>query len=398
MPAKSESAPVNNSIEPFEPHFSDTQIDDVLSRLKLTRYPDAETVDDWRQGIPLSYQQELVRHWLDDYDWQRVPAALNRYDNFITQIEGINIHFLHVRSPHSSATPLLMTHGWPGSVLEFLDVIDPLTDPTKFGGTPSDAFHLIMPSLPGFGFSGAPTEPGVGVDKIAAMWDALMLRLGYPHYLAQGGDWGSLVTQSLLLNQTQCLGGHINLPMVLPDEVTMGSADPSEQATLAAAMHYQEHESGYSRQQSTRPQTLAYGLADSPSGQMAWIVEKFAQWTDCELQGHRHPENALARDVMLDIAAHYWMTNTAASSARLYWESFNEPNYAPIERPIGISLFPKELFVCSERLAQTRYRHLMFFNNTHAKGGHFAALEQPEAFIADLRQWRNRLELTEIKQ
>jgi hypothetical protein len=230
------------------------------------------------------------------------------------------------------------------------------------------------------------------------MWDALMLRLGYPHYLAQGGDWGSLVTQSLLLNNTQCAAGHINLPIVVPDEVTMSSAEPAEQATLAAATHYQEHESGYSRQQSTRPQTLAYGLADSPSGQMAWIVEKFAQWTDCEMQGNRHPENALARDVMLDVAAHYWMTNTAASSARLYWESFNQPNYATIERPIGISLFPKELFLCTKRLAQTRYRQLMFFNDSHAKGGHFAALEQPEAFIADLRQWRNGLDLTELKK
>jgi pimeloyl-ACP methyl ester carboxylesterase len=386
---------VNNVITPFEAHFSEAMLEDVKRRLERTRYPDAETVEDWQQGLPLSYQQELVRHWQQDYDWQRVPSRLNRFDNFTTEIDGINIHFLHIRSPHSAATPLLMTHGWPGSVLEFLEVITPLSDPTQSGGTPNDAFHLVIPSLPGFGFSEAPTMPGVGVEKIAAMWDQLMLRAGYPNYLAQGGDWGSLVTHALLVGDTRCKAGHINLPLVLPDEQTVSSTEPAEQATLAAAMHYQEHESGYSRQQSTRPQTLAYGLADSPSGQMAWIIEKFAQWTDCERQGIRHPENALTRDVMLDVVSHYWMTNSAASSARLYWESFNHPNYDPIERPIGISLFPRELFLCSERLARTRYRGLVYFNNSHARGGHFAALEQPEAFVADLRQWRAKLDLKE---
>ena len=368
-------------------------IEDVLRRLEQTRYPDAETVEDWKQGLPLSYQQELIRHWRHDYDWQRVPQRLNQYQNFMAQIDGINIHFLHIRSPHSAATPLLMTHGWPGSVLEFLDVIDPLTDPTKSGGTPGDAFHLIIPSLPGFGFSDAPTDPGVGVEKIAAIWDELMHRLGYSNYLAQGGDWGSLVTQSLLTTATHCKAGHINLPIVLPDELTLASNEPAEQATIAAAMHYQDHESGYSRQQSTRPQTLAYSLADSPSGQMAWIIEKFAQWTDCERNGERHPENALHRDVMLDVVTHYWMTNTAASSARLYWESFNNPEYTPVDLPLGISLFPKELFLCSERLARTRYRDLMFFNNTHEHGGHFAALEQPDAFVADLRKWHAILDV-----
>jgi len=383
---------VSNLIEHFEPHFSDTMVDDVLRRLELTRYPDAETVEDWQQGVPLSYQQELIRYWRHDYDWQRVPTRLNRYDNFTTQIDGISIHFLHIRSAHSTATPLLMTHGWPGSVLEFLDVIEPLTNPTQTAGKAGDAFHLIIPSLPGFGFSGAPTTTGFGVEKIATMWDELMLRMGYQQYLAQGGDWGSLVTQSLLLGETHCKAGHVNLPIVMPDALTLESSEPGEQATLAAAMHYQEHESGYSRQQSTRPQTLAYSLADSPSGQMAWIIEKYAQWTDCERNGVRHPENVLSRDVLLDIVTHYWMTNTAGSSARIYWESFNHPDYTPIDRPIGISLFPKELFLCTERLAQTRYRQLMYFNNTHEQGGHFAALEQPEAFVQDLREWRAGLD------
>ena len=389
---------MSNSIEPFEPQFSKTMVDDVQRRLQATRYPDAEIVEDWQQGLPLSYQQELVRYWQHNYDWQRVPTRLNRYDNFRTEIDGVGIHFLHIRSAHSAATPLLMTHGWPGSVLEFLDVVQPLTNPTQSAGKAGDAFHLVIPSLPGFGFSEAPAVPGFGVEKIASMWDELMLRMGYPDYLAQGGDWGSLVTQSLLLGETRCKAGHINLPIVMPDEQAISSSEPAEQATLAAAMHYQEHESGYSRQQSTRPQTLAYSLSDSPSGQMAWIIEKFAQWTDCERNGVRHPENVLSRDVLLDVVTHYWMTNTGASSARLYWESFNRPNYAPIDRPIGISLFPKELFLCTERLARTRYQQLMYFNNTHEKGGHFAALEQPEAFVTDLREWRARLGAMETDQ
>jgi len=389
---------VSDVIEPFEPQFSDALVEDAKRRLAMTRYPDAETVEDWQQGLPLSYQQELVRYWQDNYDWQRVPERLNRYDNFRTEIDGVSLHFLHIRSTRSAARPLLMTHGWPGSVLEFLGVIESLTNPTQSGGAPSDAFHLVIPSLPGFGFSDAPPVPGFGVEKIALMWDELMQRMGYTHYLAQGGDWGSLVTQSLLLGKTGCKAGHINLPIVMPDDLTFSSSEPAEQATLAAAMHYQEHESGYSKQQSTRPQTLAYSLADSPSGQMAWIIEKFAQWTDCERNGARHPENAVSRDVLLDVVTHYWMTNTAASSARLYWESFNLPNYAHIDRPIGISLFPKELFLCSERLARTRYQQLMYFNNTHEKGGHFAALEQPEAFVRDLREWHAQWAAMEADQ
>ena len=389
---------MSDVIEPFEPEFSDAMVSEAKRRLAMTRYPDAETVEDWRQGLPLSYQQELVRYWQDNYDWQRVPERLNRYDNFRTEIDGVSLHFLHIRSTHSAASPLLMTHGWPGSVLEFLDVIESLTNPTQSGGAASDAFHLVIPSLPGFGFSDAPAVPGFGVEKIALMWDELMQRMGYTHYSAQGGDWGSLVTQCLLRGNTRCKAGHINLPIVMPDELTLSSSEPAEQVTLAAAMHYQEHESGYSKQQSTRPQTLAYSLADSPSGQMAWIIEKFAQWTDCERNGVRHPENVLSRDVLLDVVTHYWMTNTAASSARLYWESFNLPNYAHIDRPIGISLFPKELFLCSERLARTRYQQLMYFNNTHEKGGHFAALEQPEAFVRDLREWHAQWAAMEADQ
>ena len=388
---------MDSTIEHFEPRFDDGAIQSAIQRLTQTRFPDAETVEDWQQGVPLSYCQELVRYWREEYDWQRVPSLLNQYDNFITDIDGIKIHFLHIRSPHTQAQPLLITHGWPGSVLEFLDIIGPLSDPSQHGGDPKDAFHLVIPSLPGFGFSGQPTSPGVGVERIAALWDQLMLRLGYERYIAQGADWGSLVTHAVLLHpDTHCLAGHVNLPLVLPDEHTMSGSDPAEQPTLAAAMHYQDHESGYSKQQSTRPQTLAYGLADSPVGQMAWIIEKYATWTDCVRDGIRHPENAIERDVLLDIVTHYWMTNTGGSSARLYWESFTEGDYRPVALPIGLSLFPKELFVCTERLARTRYQQLVTFNDQHAAGGHFASLEQPEALIGDIRAWRATLQEQEL--
>ena len=383
---------MDHSLTLFEPQFDTAAVQDAIRRLEQTRFPNPETVEDWQQGIPLSYCQELVRYWREDYDWQRVPRQLSQYENLFTEISDLGIHCLHIRSPHTQAQPLLITHGWPGSVLEFLNIIEPLTDPTTTGGDSSDAFHLVIPSLPGFGFSDQPITPGVGVAQIAAMWDTLMQRLGYESYIAQGGDWGSLVTHALLLHPgTHCLAGHVNLPLVLPDEQTMSSDDPAEQATLSAAMHYVEHESGYSKQQSTRPQTLAYALADSPAGQMAWIIEKYAQWTDCVKNTVRHPENAVERDVLLDIATHYLMTNSAGSSAKLYWESFTEPDYRPIELPMGISLFPKELFLCTERLASTRYQQLVMFNDQHAAGGHFASLEQPDALVTDIRRWHAQL-------
>lgn len=388
---------MSQAIKSFSPKFSDSAIEDAHRRLGATRYPDAEAVEDWEQGLPLHYCQELIRHWQQDYDWQRVPRRLSQCENLVTELEGLQIHFLHIRSPHTDARPLLITHGWPGSVLEFLELIAPLTDPTQHGGSPADAFHIVIPSLPGYGFSERPTTAGFDVHRIASMWDKLMLRMGYGHYIAQGGDWGSLVTHALLLlPDTHCMAGHINLPILAPDEHTLTSDEPAEKATLQAAMHYQTHESGYSKQQSTRPQTLAYSLADSPAGQMAWIIEKFAQWTDCVRNGIRHPENAIDRDTLLDIVTHYWMTNTGGSSARLYWESFNQPDLRPIEAPIGISLFPKELFLCSERLAGTRYQQLIFFNDDHPAGGHFAAMEQPAAMISDIRQWRSTLESQEL--
>ena len=388
---------MNHALRTFHPAFDEAQIEDTKDRLRRTRFPSPETVEDWSQGIPLGYVQELVTWWLQDYDWSRVPDRLSQFDNLMTEIEGIDIHLLHIRSPHSQATPLVMTHGWPGSVLEFLDMVPSLTDPTRHGGTPEQAFHVVIPSLPGFGFSGKPSAPGVGVEAIAGMWDQLMQRLGYTHYVAHGGDWGSLVTHALLLlENTHCLAGHINLPLVMPDEQAMTSDDPVEQSALQAAMYYQEWDSGYSKQQSTRPQTLAYALADSPAGQLAWIVEKYGQWTDCVERDIRHPENAISREVIIDIVTHYWMTNSGGSSAKLYWESFNHPDTRPILAPLGISQFPQEIFRVSERLARTRYQDLVLFSANHERGGHFAPMEHPSALLADLNTWLSALKGREI--
>ncbi|MDB3899303.1 epoxide hydrolase 1 [Luminiphilus sp.] len=381
----------NRAIRSFTPQISDACIADLLTRLKATRFPDAETVEDWGQGLPLSYQQELIDYWRTDYDFSRVASRLSEFDNFLIEIEGIDIHFIHKRSRHTSATPLLITHGWPGSVLEYLDVIEALTNPTAFGGTVDDAFHVVLPALPGFGFSGKPDRPGTDVAVIANMWEQLMQRLNYTAFHAHGGDWGSIVTQAILLQETTgCLSGHCTLPIVMPDETTLENLQAEEIDALESFQFYNEWDSGYSKIQSTRPQTLGYSLADSPAGQMAWIVEKFAFWMDCETNGVRHPENVLSKDTMLDNVMLYWATNSAASSARLYWESFNTPNLSPIQRKMGLSVFPKEIMRTSERWARTRFKNLVHFEQRFEKGGHFAALEVPETLINELRIWRSK--------
>ena len=379
------------TIRPFTPSISTEVIEDLIQRLKQTRLPEAETVEDWNQGVPLSYQAELLTYWTHEYDFARLEQRLGAFDNFKTEIDGVEIHFIHKRSPHTSATPLLITHGWPGSVLEYLDILDALTDPTQHGGTPDDAFHVVLPALPGFGFSGKPRDTGTGVPKIATLWETLMDRLNYSEFHAHGGDWGSIVTQAILLQEeTSCTAGHCTLPIVLPDETTLSEPQPAELDALASFQFYNDWDSGYSKQQSTRPQTLGYGLADSPSGQMAWIVEKFAFWMDCEQNGIRHPENVLTKDQLLDNVTLYWATNSAASSARLYWESFNAPNLNPITRPMALSVFPKEIMRTSERWARGRFHDLVHFNNQFARGGHFAALEVPDVLVSELRTWRSK--------
>lgn len=382
-------------ILPFSPSFSPAAVEDLVARLRRTRYPNAETVEDWSQGVPLSYQQELVAYWARDYDHQRAPSRLNKFANFKTEIDGLNIHFIHQRSRHTSATPLLITHGWPGSVLEYVDLIDALTNPTEHGGSASDAFHVILPALPGFGFSDKPREPGLGVSQIAEIWEVLMSRLGYTKFHAHGGDWGSIVTQAMLLQaETACSAGHCTLPLVPPDPSNMDDPRPEEIDAIESFQFYNDWDSGYSKQQSTRPQTLGYGLADSPAGQMAWIVEKFAFWMDCERNGIRHPENVISKDFLLDNVTLYWMTNSSASSARLYWESFNNINLEAITRPLGLSVFPKEIMRTSERWAKGRFHNLVHFNNKFERGGHFAAMEVPNTLIEELRKWRSLTEFS----
>ena len=372
---------MSDAITPFKIAISDAELNDLKRRLQATRWPDKETPDDWSQGIPLQYVQDVCRYWADRYDWRAREARLNRFPQFRTTIDGVGFHFVHVRSPHSNALPLVMTHGWPGSIVEFQKVIEPLTDPTQHGGSAGDAFHVVCPTLPGYGFSDKPTAPGWNVERIGRAWSVLMPRLGYPRYVAQGGDWGSIVTTAIGLNDTKnCLGIHLNMPIVTPDPATMNDLSDLEKSALAGMQHYQDWDSGYSKQQGTRPQTLGYGLADSPSGQAAWILEKFWAWTDC----NGHPENVLTRDELLDNVMLYWLTDSAASSARLYWESFNKVSRDPVSIPVGCSIFPKEIFRCSKRWAEKRFQKLVYWNELD-KGGHFAAFERPDVFVNEVR-------------
>jgi pimeloyl-ACP methyl ester carboxylesterase len=365
----------------------DAELDDLRDRLARTRWPERETVDDWSQGIPLAYVQEVCATWQDDYDWRRVETELNGYEQLRVVPETgapdrVAIQVLHAPSPEPGAVPVVFTHGWPGSVVEFLDVIEPLRDPAAHGGDPADAFHVVCPTLPGYGFSGKPAAPGWSVERIADAWVEVMEALGYERFGAQGGDWGSSVTTCIgAQHPDRCLGIHLNMVTVGPAK-DGGELTPTEEAALASLMQYQQWDSGYSTQQATRPQTLGYGLVDSPAGQAAWILEKFWAWTDC----NGHPENALTRDEMLDNIMLYWLPNAAASSARLYWESFHQNNTEPVTVPSGCSIFPKEIFRPSRRWVETRFEDLRYYNQVE-KGGHFAAFEQPELFVREVRSF-----------
>jgi pimeloyl-ACP methyl ester carboxylesterase len=375
---------VSDEILPFTIEIPEDQLEDLRRRLQHTRWPEAETVaggdEPWRQGMPLRFAQQLARRWTESYDFRRVATRLNAWPQFRTEIDGLGIHFLHVRSPEPDALPVVMTHGWPGSVVEFLEVIGPLTDPVAHGGDAADALHLVIPSLPGYGWSDKPTEPGWGIPRIAAAWEQLMLRLGYERFGAQGGDWGSMVTARIGSTHTDHLAGiHLNMPIVIPltppEEMTEAEAD-----AVAGFTNYQQWEAGYSTQQSTRPQTVGYGLADSPVGQMAWIVEKFWAWTDCD----GDPFAAVPADDLLDNVMVYWLTNSAASSARLYWESFKDIDVDTISVPVGCSIFPHEIFRTSRRWAEGRFTDLRHFHELD-RGGHFAAFEQPDLFVDEVR-------------
>jgi pimeloyl-ACP methyl ester carboxylesterase len=326
--------------------------------------------------------QEVCSYWADKYDWRAREARLNEIPQYRTEIDGLGIHFLHVESPNPDALPLVITHGWPGSVAEFLKVVRPLSDPASHGGDAKDAFHVVAPSLPGYGFSDKPKQTGWGVERIGRAWAQLMPRLGYDRYVAQGGDWGSMVTTAIAQQDAEhCAGIHLNMPVVIPDPETMSDLSELEQSALAGFAHYDQWDSGYSKQQSTRPHTLGYALVDSPAGQAAWILEKFWSWTDCD----GHPERILTRDELLDNIMLYWVNASAASSARLYWESFRSPKLDPVALPTGCSIFPKEIMRTSRRWAEKRFSNLVYWNELD-KGGHFAAFEQPDVFVGELRK------------
>ena len=365
---------------PFTIDVPDDVLDDLRSRLRNTRWPERELVDDWSQGTPLRYVQDFCATWLDDYDWREREAALNRFDQFTVPIDGIDLHLIHHRSPHDHATPLLLTHGWPGSVVEFHKVIEPLTDPTRFGGDAADAFHVVAPSLPGYGFSSKPTETGWGVDRIAAQFATLMSQLGYDRYVAQGGDWGAGVTTSIgALDADHCAAIHITLAMGARPDLD-GDLSPEAKHTLERLEFYQDWDSGYSKQQATRPQTVGYGLVDSPAGQAAWILEKFWAWVDHD----GHPEDVLDRNELIDNVMLYWINGNAASSGRLYWESFGRGTRHTVAVPTGFAVFPKEIAPPVREWVEDSYTDIVHWS-THAKGGHFAAFEVPEAYVNEVR-------------
>ena len=381
-----------DQVSPFKINIPDAALEDLERRLQNTRWPESETPEDWSQGAPLAYIKDLCAYWATSYNWREREVLLNRFDQFTTALDSqapdselLNIHFIHQRSPHANARPLIMTHGWPGSVVEFQKVIEPLTHPEDHGGSANDAFHVVCPSLPGYGFSDKPGKPGCGVGEIAKMWNELMLRLGYTEYVAQGGDWGSAVTTAIgMQNLGNCTAIHVNMPNAGATKAAKESPTEADTHAMKRAMFYQQWDSGYSKQQSTRPQTLGYGLVDSPTGQAAWIIEKFYAWTDCD----GHPENALSRDELLDNVMLYWLPGTGASSARLYWESFGKAFAADasstIELPTGCSLFPKEIIPTPRSWAEARYTNIKYWNELD-KGGHFAAFEQPQLFVNELR-------------
>jgi pimeloyl-ACP methyl ester carboxylesterase len=365
-------------VRPFRVDVPQADLDDLRARLSATRWPAPETVAGWSQGVPLNYLQELCGYWATTYDWRRAEARLNALPQFVTEIDGVDIQFVHVRSAHADALPLVLTHGWPGSVFEYLDVIEPLT---------SD-FDVVIPSLPGYGFSGKPTETGWGIERIAAAWATLMARLGYARYGAHGSDWGTSVTTCLAQQDAAHLVGiHVSPPIVPPDPATFDDLTPDERRSLDELQIAQREGSGYTAQQATKPQTVGYALTDSPAGQCAWIVEKFWTWVDHD----GRLEDVVSRDALLDNITLYWLTRSATSSARLYWESiaqvtrwFTEEVEDTVDVPVGATVFPHDVPRPSRRWAARRYIDIRYWSES-ARGGHFAALEQPAVFATELR-------------
>jgi microsomal epoxide hydrolase len=374
------------AIEPFTIAVPDADLDDLRARLARTRFPEQIPGAGWDYGTERGYLEELVAYWRDDYDWRRAESTLNAFDNFVTEIDGTRVHFIHARSPEPDALPLIVTHGWPGSVVEFLEVIGPLSDPRAHGGDPADAFHVVCPSIPGYAFSGPTRERGWGPRRIATAWAALMAGLGYERYGAQGGDWGSMISTQLgAVDAHHLVGLHLNMVVAPPPaDLDLDHLSAAEQDALASYDHYSRVDSGYAKIQGTKPQTIGYALDDSPAGLAAWIVEKFRTWSDCD----GDVERRFTKDQLLDNIMLYWLTGTAHSAGRLYYESEQTGGFmpaGPVEVPMGVAAFPKEIIRPAREWAERRYdiRHW----TEMPSGGHFAAFEEGDALVRDVREF-----------
>jgi len=391
LPRQARSALGSDAIRPFKCAISQGDVDELRRRVRATRWPGKETVSDRSQGAQLQKLKPLVDYWGTEYDWRRGEQKLNAHPQFMTKIDGLDIHFIHVQSRHKDALPLIMTHGWPGSVLELVKTIGPLTDPTAHGGSADDAFHVVIPSMPGYGFSEIPTETGWGPDRIGRAWHVLMTRLGYSRYVSQGGDWGAVVSDKMAAQAPDgLLGIHTNMPATIPPDIAKALANgepaPSGLSTEEKAAYEQMNAlytkgAGYALMMVTRPQTLGYALTDSPVGLAAWYYDKFADWT----YSGGDPEKSLTMDEMLDDISLYWFTGTATSGARLYWENnANNFNAVDISIPAAITVFPGEIYQAPKSWAEKAYHNLIYYNKVD-RGGHFAAWEEPALFTSELR-------------
>jgi pimeloyl-ACP methyl ester carboxylesterase len=369
------------AVRPFTVAIPDADIDDLKARLARTRWPNPETVSDWSQGVRLANAQTLIGYWEREYDWRRFESELNAFPQFLTEIDGLDIHFIHVKSPNPNALPLILTHGWPSSIVDFLKLIGPLTDPVAFGGDVKDSFDVVVPSLPGFGFSQKPPETGWSVSRIAAAWVELMRRLGYEHWVAQGGDWGGVVTTALgAMAPEGLLGIHLNTPYAFPAQIP-DTLSAEEQYAVDGLALYMGELGGGNHLQGTKPETVGFALADSPAGQAAWIYEKFQSKTDNDGLA----EDALSVDAMLDEISLYWFTNSAASSGRIYWENKSGSFAGPkLTLPVAVTVFPRDIPRLPRTWIEDAYSNLIHYGEA-AKGGHFAALEQPEILVSEIR-------------
>lgn len=376
------TAPTTSAlVRPFTISIPDAEIDDLKQRLARTRWPDPETVGDWSQGARVDNVRSLVEYWERGYDWRRFESDLNRLPQFLTEIDGLDIHFIHVRSKNPDAMPLILTHGWPGSIVEFLKLVGPLTDPVSFGGDAADSFDVVVPSLPGFGFSQKPKETGWNVARIASAWVELMKRLGYTRWAAQGGDWGAVVTTALGAMQPEgLLGIHLNTQYAFPAQIP-DTLSPEQRHAVETLTLYIDGLGGSNHLQRTKPETVGFALADSPAGQAAWIYEKFQSKTD----NQGLAEDTLSMDDMLDAISLYWFTNSAASSGRIYWENSSGTLAGPkLALPVAVTVFPKDIPLLPRSWIEDTYSNLIHYGEAD-KGGHFAALEQPEILVSEIR-------------